>query len=445
MPKTSGVKDNSFFVAKASSNSFDSDSDSYSDEDWQSIASLAAKYAKSVGVVKSVVDTWVSFALGKDFQYTIKKDNKKLTKEKINELNKQYGINKFARNMVKQGLVKGNTTGLFDGTTLRVANSTNVKAVRDGYDIVTLNYQNVDENGNAGDVVVLDMETSKHIRFDAQDYEENGLSIIYPAFDNIKTMKAYQAADREIARQFETPFRYIQVGGYYGDKVYMPKQSDLDKYKEKINKMNPKDALIVPFHFKVHTEGIRESVPDTDKKIQSLRSDIIIDMGIAQSVVTGEGANRATVKSALEKFVIQLTPIQDIARDILTWAYFIILNKVEGYDLTEATVPIKFDFPEIDLSDREEYQKILIELYDRALISKKALQIRFDIEEDEEEKKNPDKVTSNPVLLGTDIINMVSMGILTVKEAREILGFNEDFEKVFDESEAIKTNRELYK
>jgi hypothetical protein len=86
---------------------------------------------------------------------------------------------------------------------------------------------------------------------------------------------------------------------------------------------------------------------------------------------------------------------------------------------------LQYIFSDIDLTNEVEVKKLLIELYDRNLISKNTIQTKMDL--------NPDVEKSNRTKEGTlvdmswdikDIVSLVQMGVMSVQTAQEMLGLD---------------------
>ena len=160
---------------------------------------------------------------------------------------------------------------------------------------------------------------------------------------------------------------------------------------------------------------------NTEDKVKEVKEDIIVALGVAKSLVTGDGPNFATASIAFQKMVIMLKEIKQVAREILDWI-FEDWKEMKGY----GEKSLQYIFSDIDLTNEVEVKKLLIELYDRNLISKNTIQTKMDL--------NPDVEKSNRKKEGTlvdmswdikDIVALVQMGVMSVETAREMLGLDE--------------------
>ena len=115
--------------------------------------------------------------------------------------------------------------------------------------------------------------------------------MVTPAFESIELLRDYRRAQRAIAKRWTTPLRFILVGGKYGDKVIMPTQKMISTIRDQINKMDLKSGLVVPFYVRAETYGTEGQVLNTEDKVKEVKEDIIVALGVAKSLVTGDGPN----------------------------------------------------------------------------------------------------------------------------------------------------------
>ncbi|MDY6823245.1 MAG: hypothetical protein SWH68_05530 [Thermodesulfobacteriota bacterium] len=86
---------------------------------------------------------------------------------------------------------------------------------------------------------------------------------------------------------------------------------------------------------------------------------------------------------------------------------------------------LQFIFNDLDPSDAVDFKKLLIELYDRKLISRSSLQLKMDLDPDieaanrETESKKIDLMDEKQV---KPVVDMVVSGILSMPRARKMLG-----------------------
>jgi len=155
--------------------------------------------------------------------------------------------------------------------------------------------------------------------------------MVVTAFESIELLRDYRSAERAVAKRWTTPLRFIQVGGQFGQKTIVPDQRTLNTVRDMLNRMDMKAGLVVPFYVKAETYGTEGQVLDTEKKIKEIKEDIIIALGLAKSLITGDGPNFATASIGMQKMVVMLKEIKQVARDILDWI-FADWQKMKGYE-----------------------------------------------------------------------------------------------------------------
>jgi len=138
--------------------------------------------------------------------------------------------------------------------------------------------------------------------------------------------------------------------------------------------------------------------------------------------------------------VIMLKEIEQVAREMLDWI-FDDWQELKGY----GDKYLQYIFSDIDLTNEVEVKKLLIELYDRNLISKNTIQTKMDL--------NPDVERSNRTKEGTlvdmtwdlkDIVSLVQMGVMSVDTAREMLGLDRSKESGRVKTDEKKESEGIY-
>ena len=343
-------------------------------------------------------------------------------------------MNRFLKDMILQLLVKGECIGYkrygSGGTPSKGEHNDIVKLICVNPPSVDFEFENGElvkaiqkpetESGSVDDEIELPLDQMIHRKWNAPQFSQRGNSMVTPAFESIELLRDYRRAQRAIAKRWTTPLRFILVGGKYGDKVIMPTQKMISTIRDQINKMDLKSGLVVPFYVRAETYGTEGQVLNTEDKVKEVKEDIIVALGVAKSLVTGDGPNFATASIAFQKMVIMLKEIKQVAREILDWI-FDDWKEMKGYGEKK----IQYIFSDVDLTNEIDVKKLLIELYDRNLISKNTIQTKMDL--------NPDVEKSNRTKEGTlvdmswdikDIVSLVQMGVMSVQTAREMLGMD---------------------
>jgi len=170
---------------------------------------------------------------------------------------------------------------------------------------------------------------------------------------------------------------------------------------------------------KSETYGNEGQVLDTEKKVAELKEDILVALGLSKSLVTGDGPNFATANIAMRKMIIMLKEIKQVARNILAWIYD------DWKEINQVEENVQYFFSDMDLSDEKEVRKMLIELYDRNLISKNTLQTKMDLNPQiEKTNRQQEKSIVDMTWDVKDIVSMVQLGIMSVETSQEILGLD---------------------
>ena len=399
--------------------------------DWKERAHKAWQYFCEEPIVSNTINTWRTFAIGD--QVKITSDDEDVRSE-AQELFNTLSMNRFIKDMILQLLVKGDCIGYkrygSGGKASKGEHNDIVKLICVNPPSVSFEFENGEllkavqkpeaEGGTAGEEIDLPLEQLIHRKWNAPQFSMRGNSMVIPAFESIELLRDYRRAQRAIAKRWTTPLRFILVGGKYGDKVIMPTQKMISTIRDQINKMDMKSGLVVPFYVRAETYGTEGQVLNTEDKVKEVKEDIIVALGVAKSLVTGDGPNFATASIAFQKMVIMLKEIKQVAREILDWV-FNDWREMKGY--TEKK--IQYIFSDVDLTNEIEIKKLLIELYDRNLISKNTIQTKMEL--------SPDVEKSNRSKEGTlvdmswdikDIVSLVQMSVMSVQTAREMLGLD---------------------
>jgi hypothetical protein len=328
--------------------------------------------------------------------------------------------------MVLQLLVKGDAVGYKhytkDGHDLEEVTCVNPVSVKVKYangQLLEMR-QYPEDTPSASEGLLLPVEQVLHLRWDAPPFSPRGNSLVLPAFQSIELLRDYRKAEQAIAKRWATPFRLIKVGGAYNQRFITPDQKMLQDIRDMINKMDMKAGLVVPFYVGVETHGAEGSVLNVEEKVREVKEDIIVALGLSRSLVTGDGPNFATASVSMQKMLVMIREIKQVARHILDWVIGD-WQSISGHD--DATV--QYLFNDLDPSDAVEFKKLLLELYDRKLISRSSLQLKMELDPDVEaanrtqEKVGVDQLDDKQI---KPIADLVTLGVLDAEEARGLLG-----------------------
>ena len=347
---------------------------------WEERARKAWEYYLEEPLVKNCVNSWRTFAVGDEIK--IASDDEEVKSGAV-ELAAQLRVFAFVKDMVLQLLVKGDGVGFKrytkDGKALEELVSVNPVSVKVKYaqgELVEAR-QFPEEHPGAGEGLDLPVEQVLHLKWDAPSFSPRGNSLVLPAFQSIELLRDYRRAEQAIAKRWATPFRLIKVGGAFGQKMVMPDQKMLEQVRERVNKMDLKSGLVVPFYVTVETHGTDGQVLNVEDKVKEVKEDIVVALGLSRSLVTGDGPNFATASVSLRKMLVMIREITQTAKTILDWVFddWLELNGWKGKTL-------QFLFNDLDPSDAVDFKRLLIELYDRKLISRSSLQLKMDLDPD---------------------------------------------------------------
>ena len=407
--------------------------------DWKERALKAWEYYVEEPIVSNTINTWRTFAIGDTIKVTADDDK---VREEADKLLLILAVNRFIKDMILQLLVKGECIGYkrygTDGKTsdkrgeyndivkLICVNPASVEFEFEAGVLVKAVQKPEAGSKSADEEIELPLKQLVRMKWNAPQFAVRGNSMVVPAFESIELLRDYRRAQRAIAKRWTTPLRFIQVGGKFGDKVIMPTQKMLEVTRNQINKMDLKSGLVVPFYVKAETYGTEGQVLNTEAKVKEVKEDVIVALGVAKSLVTGDGPNFATASLAFQKMVVMLKEIKQVARELLDWI-FDDWREMKGY----ADKHVRYLFSDIDLTNQVDVKKLLIEMYDRNLISKRTMQQKMDLDPDVEKSNRSNEGTLVDMSWDIkDIVALVQLGILSVSTAREMLGIEDKKETV---------------
>ena len=155
-----------------------------------------------------------------------------------------------------------------------------------------------------------------------------------------------------------------------------------------------------------------------------------VGLGMARSIVTGDGPNFATASVSMQKMVVQLKEIKQAARDMLDWVFDAWLEMNECPDEV-----LHYQFSDLDLNGEVDQKRLLLDLYDRGLVSKETLQQKMGLSAAVEAKQcGREEIVVDTNWSVQDISQLVALEVLTVDEARARLKLATPAEKAREKS-----------
>jgi len=395
---------------------------------WEERAKKAWEYYVEEPIIRNIVDSWKAFSLGDEIKIACDDDD---VKAEAVEFAEKINLHKLLSDALIQTMVKGSgyiykrySKAGDDIEQLLSLNPLSIKAKYVQGEFVEAK-QYPEDNIGTSDGIELPIQQLLHLKWRAPSFSTQGNSMILPAFQSIELLRDYRKAQRAIAKRWTTPLRLIRVGGQFGQKLVVPDQKMLETIRGVFNKLDLRSGVVVPFYVDVSTHGTEGEVLSVQKDIQDVKEDIMVGLGMSRAIVSAEGPNFATASIAFRKVLIVIREIKQYARTILRWI-FNDWQEIKGYQEKN----IQFVFPELDLNNELDIKKLLLELYDRGLISKNSLQMKMDLSPEvesaqrEEERKKPLDIPD-----AKTIVDMVNAGIISVGTAQEMLGLDKEREQ----------------
>jgi hypothetical protein len=401
---------------------------------WEDRARKAVEYYQEEPLVANALNAWRTFALGDEIG--LNSDDEEF-RDEAREAFDRLGLNSFVKDMVLQLLIKGDAIGYFnrnkrgdDVERVTCVNPVSMQFVYESDELVEAIQRPENPDGSLGEEISLALDQMLHLKWNAPEFEIRGNSMVLPAFEAIELLRKYRKAEAAIADRWTTPLRFIQVGGAFGGKIITPDQGMLEQIRDEMSRMDMRSGMVVPFYVKAETYGIEGKALNTEQKVREVKEDILVALGMARSVVTGDGPNFATASISMQKMVVQLKEIKQAARIILDWVFDEWMER-KGYEDEE----LHYQFSDLDLTAEVDQKRLLVELYDRGLISKNTLQQKMGLSPDVEAKEQE----SEEIVVDTnwsvqDIAQLVALEVLTADEARGRLGLDKKAEKVHEDA-----------
>ena len=408
---------------------------------WEDRARKAVEYYQEEPLVSNAINAWRTFALGDEITINCESEQ---VRDEARDAFLSLGLNDFTKDMILQLLLKGDAMGYLvknkSGDDIERVICLNPISVTLSYENDALaeviqRPQNLD--GSYGEEVSLDLDFFYQAKWNVPEFEQRGNSMVLPAFEAIELLRDYRTAERAIAKRWSSPLRFIQVGGAYGGRIINPDKAMIDSIRDEMNKMDLKSGLVVPFYVKAETYGAEGITLNTEAKVKEVKEDILTALGMARSIVTGDGPNFATASVSMQKMIVQLKEIKQAARDILDWVFDEWLE-LHGYE----DETLHYQFSDLDLSAEVDQKKLLIELYDRGLISKSTLQQKMGLSPEVEAKeRDGEEIVVDSNWSVEDISRLVALDVLTVEEARQRLGLDLPAEKAREKAAMADVER----
>ncbi|MFA7331991.1 MAG: hypothetical protein WC326_13055 [Candidatus Delongbacteria bacterium] len=404
--------------------------------EWLDRGTKAWEYYQQEPIVNNCINAWRTLALGEDF--TLIASSTELQKD-VDALKERLGLKRWLKDQLLQLLTKGEAAAFKEyGGEKKGETEDGQPQYKDFSQVKALNPLLLDvvvEDGKTTKVTSFKLDASKQRvevgpvaidqfrrwMWDAPGFAEHGTSMVLPAFESIELLRDYRRAERAIAKRWAMPIRLIKVGGQFGKTVVMPKASMLKDIKKVFDSMSAQQGAVVPFYVTIDTYGAEGEALKVEEKAKETKGDIIVAMGFTRALVSGDGANFSTASLGFAKVQLMLSDIRDMAREMLRWVLddYLAMRGQEGESVHIA-------FQEIDLSAGADQRKVLVDLYDRGLISVRSLQALMGLSPDIEHAQigRETKQVIAPLSPG-DIVGLAQQEMLSLDQVFYLLNLAE--------------------
>jgi len=216
-----------------------------------------------------------------------------------------------------------------------------------------------------------------------KDYEIWATSIIYPALDPIRRKKLYTAGEQSALEAIKRTITLIKLGNTL--EGFAPTPAKIARVADALAGGGQAHHLV--WDDLIKGELIQPQLGDIldPQKYEAVNEDIFVSLGLSQSVMQGDGSyanSFLAVKLLLEK-------LETIRNQLAGWLMKEL--KVIAEALKFRTLPI-VRFGKMNLRDENVERKLILDLYDRGILSKQALLDYFDEDfEVELERKKQEK------------------------------------------------------
>ncbi len=390
---------------------------------WEDRAQKAWSYYLEEPLVSNAINAWHTFSIGEEIRLSSDDDG---LKEQAEELADRLDISGWLKDMILQLLIKGDAFA-FKQPDLSDLTAVNPLSIRVKYHQGRLiKVEQRPENQFEHDWLSLPLHQVCHLKWNAPSFSPRGNSMVLPAFRDIDILRDYRRAEQAIAKRWATPLRLIKVGGAFGPKIIMPDQTMLESVRDMINRMDMKSGLVVPYYVSVETHGTESHVLNTEAKVHETKEDIMVALGMSRSLISGDGPNFATASISLQKMLIMIKEIKKSAKKMLRWVFDDWLD-ANGYDRRS----LQYHFNDLDPTDAIDFKRILLELYDRNLISRKSLQLKMDLDPDREKTNQANEAKDISISDDREVKNLlaaVASGIISPETARNLLNLKDSLD-----------------
>lgn len=399
---------------------------------WEARAVKAWDFYVKHSVVGAVVDVYKAFAIGDETSITCEDEEVQAEAQAFWE---RIEGDDVLDDAITQLLVKGDAV-LFkewrvagkenqDGdpiTKVHVVNPLSLKVERDRRTgAVTKVMQQVQYGTDVmqvGGGGALDPAQMLFQRWNAPQYAEHGNSMVLRAFRPLFRLEAWEEAERALATRFGTPLKLIQVGGLYGDQLIDPEDAAIEAVVEGLDAADLRKGMVVPWWVNAKIVGAEGHALDTVPAIKDARDDAAIAMGMPEVVLRGTGPNFATARVAFQRFKITTQRVRRRALQVVRWI-------MEDWRAQMGVMePLSYNFPLMEVAQEDWEHRVLLEFYDRGLVSAKTLQARTGLPTERMDRIDPRTGAAfvAKALTTTEVLQAVATGVISPEQGAALLG-----------------------
>lgn len=149
-----------------------------------------------------------------------------------------------------------------------------------------------------------------HMKFEADDYSNRGISILMRAWRTIIQEEMLMTALDAIADRLYTPFIIAKLGASASDlgtqSPWIPTETQKQEFAGAMDAALAGDFRVLITHFATEVESLfgRENVPDLSVDFDRITERILMAFGLSQTMLTGASAGETYAADALNRDVV---------------------------------------------------------------------------------------------------------------------------------------------
>lgn len=208
-----------------------------------------------------------------------------------------------------------------------------------------------------------------HMKFEADDYSNRGISILMRAFRTIIQEEMLNTALDAIADRLYTPFIVARLGASASDlgtvMPWIPTEAEKQQFAGAMDQALAGDFRVLITHFATEVESLfgRENVPDLSVDFDRMTERILMAFGLSQTMLTGASAGETYAADALNRDVVTqlLTHYQRKLQQYFHDRAAIVAEAQEHYDYEVRNGERYLITEEIYEIDEETGEEIIVE------------------------------------------------------------------------------------